>query len=172
MKFNVSEILFQKTGFVSPLIIDEHTKIHGNDISLVGKGQFLRTDKGIWVSASVETEIKMDCSRCLAPFPFHVNFNIEEEVIPVDGPSNQSFVGEQQYSGISLIDSNNILDISDMVIQYIDVSVPINGNCNVQCKGLCAQCGINLNLNKCQCDAGPVDEGWNILSATRIIERK
>jgi len=172
MKFNVSDILFQKTGFVSALIIDENTKIHGNDISLVGKGQFLRTDKGIWVSADVETEIKMECGRCLAPFPFHVSFNIEEEVISGDGPSNQRFVDEEKYSGISLINSNNILDVSDMVIQYIDVSVPINGNCDVQCKGLCMQCGINLNLNKCQCDAGPIDEGWNLLSSTRIIERK
>ena len=171
MKFNVSEILFQKVGFVSTVIIDEHTKICCKDVFLFGKGQFLRTDKGIWFSADISTEIEMECGRCLNAFPFHVNFDIEEEVIPVDGPSNQRFV-EGQNSGISLIDSNNILDISDMVGQYIDISVPINGNCDVQCKGLCMQCGINLNLNKCQCDAGPIDEGWNLLSSTRIIERK
>ena len=44
MKFNVSDILFQKAGFVSPLNIDDHIQIDGKDMFLFGKGQFLRTD--------------------------------------------------------------------------------------------------------------------------------
>jgi len=172
MKFNVSEILFQKTGFVSPLNIDGHTKIDGKDAFLAGKGQFLRTDKGIWVSAFIETKIEMECVRCLNQFPFGIDFNIEEEVFPVGELANQRAVAREQYVGISLIDTNNTLDISDMVVQYIDINMPINGNCDVQCKGLCVQCGINLNSNICKCDLGSMDDGWNILSATRIIERK
>ena len=172
MKFNVAEILFQRIGFVSSLNINDQAKISGKDVSLVGKGQFLRTDKGIWVSVLIETKIEMECVRCLNKFLFDVDFNIEEEVLPVGGLTNQRAVDTDQYAGSSLIDANNILDISGMVVQYIDINMPINGNCDVQCKGLCVECGINLNSNVCKCDTGSTDDGWNILSSTRIIERK
>ena len=172
MKFNVAEILFQRIGFVSSLNINDQSKISGKDVSLVGKGQFLRTDKGIWVSALIETKIEMECVRCLDKFLFDVDFNIEEEVFPADGVTNQRAVDTDQYAEINLIDANNILDISDMVVQYIDINMPINGNCDVQCKGLCVECGTNLNSNMCKCDTGSMDGGWNILSSTRIIERK
>ena len=79
---------------------------------------------------------------------------------------------EGEHLGISLIDANNMLDISNMVVQYIDINMPITGNCDVQCKGLCARCGINLNTNTCKCETDSIDGGWNILSSTRIIERK
>jgi uncharacterized protein len=172
MKFNVSEILLQKIGFVSSLNINDQAEIDGQEVSLVGKGKLLRTDKGIWVSVFIETKIDMECVRCLNKFPFDVDFNIEEEVFPVDEATNQRAVETDRYAGISLIDANNILDISDMVVQYIDINMPINGNCDVQCKGLCVECGINLNSNMCKCETGSMDDGWNILSSTRIIERK
>ena len=61
MKFNVAEILFQKAGFVRSLNIDDHIQIDGKDMFLLGKGQFLRTDKGVWVSVRMETSIEMQC---------------------------------------------------------------------------------------------------------------
>ena len=172
MKFNVSDILFQKAGFISPLNIDDHIQIDGKDMFLFGKGQFLRTDKGIWVSVRIETSIEMQCGRCLNQFLFGISFDIEEEVFPNDGLSNMPSLDEGEHLGISLIDANNMLDISNMVVQYIDINMPITGNCDIQCKGLCARCGINLNANTCKCETDSIDGGWNILSSTRIIERK
>tara|TARA_Y100001960_G_scaffold332845_1_gene435136 strand:+ start:1305 stop:1832 length:528 start_codon:yes stop_codon:yes gene_type:complete len=172
MKFNVSEILFQKAGFVSSLNIEDYIRVGDKDLFVVGRGEFLRTDKGIWVNARIDTEIEIECGRCLNKFPFGINFDVEEEVFPSSGFTSESVLEKEEQVGISLIDANNMLDISNMVVQYIDISMPITVKCDVQCKGLCVRCGINLNSNSCKCQTDSINDGWNILSTTRIIERK
>lgn len=174
MRINVSEILLEKSGFARPLIIEGNVGVHEKDIYLTGNGQLLRTDKGIWISAKIQTEIEIDCGRCLNSFSRQINVDVEEEVLPADSLNNRisHFEHKEEYLETSLIDSNNILDMSDMVIQYIDINMPMNRNCDVQCKGLCTECGTNLNFNKCNCERNSINNEWNFLSSTRIIDSK
>ncbi len=174
MKINVSEILSEKSGFVSPLVIEENISVYEKDIYLAGNGQVLRTDKGVWVSAKIQTEVEIVCSRCLKSFSYRIILDLEEEVVHAErlDKRQSNFEGGEEYLDVVLIDSNNILDMSNIVMQYIDINMPINTNCDVQCKGLCVECGINLNINKCICGGNSTDNGWNILATTRIIDSK
>ena len=174
MKINVSEILSEKSGFVSPLVIEGNIGVHEKDIYLTGNGQLLRTDKGVWVSVKIQTEVEIVCGRCLKPFSYRVMLNLEEEVLHAERLAKRHSIFEdgEEYLDVATIDSNNKLDMSNIVMQYIDVNMPINTNCDVQCKGLCVECGINLNISKCICGGNPTDNGWNILATTRIIDSK
>ena len=37
------------------------------------------------------------------------------------------------------------------------LTLPIKRLCKEDCKGLCQQCGNNLNLSTCQCDNDDID---------------
>lgn len=43
------------------------------------------------------------------------------------------------------------IDISKQVRDIIHLEVNMNMVCSANCKGVCLQCGSNLNLNKCSC---------------------
>ena len=52
---------------------------------------------------------------------------------------------------------NDRLDLDEIVENNIISMLPIKRLCNEDCKGLCHQCGINLNHNTCKCEIEDVD---------------
>ena len=48
--------------------------------------------------------------------------------------------------------SDNTIDLTQSVYDQILLSRPIVRLCTKECKGLCAQCGKNLNKETCDCE--------------------
>ena len=46
---------------------------------------------------------------------------------------------------------NDTVDLSIIVDDIIAMNVPVSFLCSVDCKGLCAGCGTNLNDGECKC---------------------
>jgi uncharacterized protein len=63
--------------------------------------------------------------------------------------------------------TENTLDITEDVRQTILLSVPLKLLCNERCKGLCPNCGRNLNEGSCSCKEDDVDERWEQLRQLR-----
>jgi uncharacterized protein len=83
----------------------------------------------------------------------------ETEVVDVD----ESF---SYYDG----DTIDLLpEIKDMVI----VSLPIKPLCRDDCKGLCTQCGADLNSGPCQCGGASAPSPFDTLKElkTKLEER-
>jgi uncharacterized protein len=57
-----------------------------------------------------------------------------------------------------------MLDLSDVIRQYLLTDQPIKPLCEDGCLGLCPECGVNLNEEECKCNAAPVDPRWNALT--------
>lgn len=49
------------------------------------------------------------------------------------------------------------LELDDVVITDILLSLPQKFLCRQDCKGLCPQCGSNLNLGDCACEKRQID---------------
>jgi uncharacterized protein len=81
-----------------------------------------------------------------------MGLTIEEEYFPlvnlVTGERNEleEIDGDNFYIG-----EDNVLDLSDAVRQYASLHSSISSKCMEYCKGLCIDCGINLNKEKCNC---------------------
>ena len=43
------------------------------------------------------------------------------------------------------------LDLDSRIIEQLEVEFPIRFLCKEDCKGLCSQCGADLNINECSC---------------------
>jgi uncharacterized protein len=108
----------------------------------------IRYDAKVFMDANVLTSIKLECRRCLTEYVSSIRVKIEMEYSPMpNGREDDPFrdeIGIGYYSG-------DYLDISDDVRQYITLEIPIWPLCSEGCKGLCSQCGQNLNDAPCNC---------------------
>ena len=56
--------------------------------------------------------------------------------------------------------SDNILDLSEIIRQYTIAGLPMKPLCELDCIGLCQFCGKNLNKVDCTCNEGNIDSRW------------
>ena len=112
-----------------------------------------KTDVGIWVSAHLKANNIAECGSCLEEYKESIPLEIEEEYFPLfnllTGERNEI---EGIYEENFYILEDNVLDLSDAVSQYLSLQSPINRKCVENCRGLCMYCGINLNIEQCDCD--------------------
>jgi uncharacterized protein len=102
----------------------------------------------IELDVHVNTELEMLCSRCLSSFSYPIDVQMEEKF------TNNVDQGENE--DIILLEGD-VFDVAEVIINNIISTLPIKRLCNKDCKGLCQNCGTNLNVNKCNCSIGDVD---------------
>jgi len=143
-----------------------------NDIAAIADGnspvqgeiRLMRTDRGIMVKGTLDTEIELTCSRCLCPFDCPLRLNIEEEYVPTTDIVTGASLSLPDESGCFTINEQNILDLTEAIHQYAQLAIPIKSLCRENCAGLCPSCGQNLNQAPCNCPPEPADPRWSELT--------
>ena len=169
MYFNVSRLMREHSGSSRTFEVDECLppidELDDRESQrVVGAVKLLRTDKGVWVSAVLDSEVPCTCSRCLNEYSQHIRISIEEEVFPsvdpINGVKKTGLVyPEESFS----IDQDNVLDLTEAVRQYSALSLPMKPVCSVDCKGICLDCGASLNESPCRCGSTPRNNRWGLL---------
>jgi uncharacterized protein len=72
------------------------------------------------------------CDRCLKPFEIR--------------PSRTDYL-----FGKELDPSDETIDLTEGILEDILLGLPMKMLCSETCKGICPQCGTDLNLGKCTC---------------------
>ena len=164
--FNVSQLLKETSGSRRNFGVDEKLALTDDKRlrRVLGTVNLLRTDKGIWASASLDSEVLCGCSRCLNQYEQPISMTIEEEFFPlVDGDTGARLEIAGNGKEVSFVDRDNILDLAEVVRQYAALDVPMKPVCSKDCAGICASCGANLNEIECDCDKRPIDSRWGVL---------
>lgn len=103
------------------------------------------------VTGRVVTTLRLDCSRCLEPFDIPVNSAFDALVLPEAANAGE---GEQQVAdedlGVSFY-KDETLDLSELIREQFYLVLPMKPLCQADCRGLCSQCGTNLNADACDC---------------------
>ncbi|MCH7594518.1 MAG: DUF177 domain-containing protein [Chloroflexi bacterium] len=125
----------------------------------------MRTDLGIWISASLDADVSCECVRCLALHRQSVHMAVEEEFLPRPESGARAEGSEDPYGEENFdIDRDNVLDLTEVVHQYFALNVPMNPVCRADCEGICLSCGTDLNQSTCECGAVPAGSRWNPLA--------
>jgi len=103
------------------------------------------------VEGGLELDLTMPCSRCLKPVPVHVAVPFREHFIVGGEPQTE----EEADSFIP--SANNEIDLTPYVEEAVQLELPLVPLCAEDCKGLCPECGKDLNEGECGCDRTPVD---------------
>lgn len=101
----------------------------------------------LYLDGVIEGCIQLSCARCLENFGY--NFQIELHEKLTNNPDNKD--------DELIFINNNELDLTEIVENNIIMSLPIQRLCKEDCKGLCANCGANLNFNSCNCKNLEID---------------
>lgn len=97
------------------------------------------------VKLHVETEsdYHTQCDRCCLPVCEHLN-------VPFDNVLTNVMTGEGENGDIIDVRDNE-LDVDKLVQANIILNIPMKHLCRENCKGLCPNCGKNLNDGECEC---------------------
>jgi uncharacterized protein len=60
-----------------------------------------------------------------------------------------------------------IVDLEPLLREQFVLAIPFAPLCREDCKGLCAQCGINKNTESCKCEA-PIDPRLAALKGLKL----
>ncbi len=121
--------------------LDKHVKLKGN---------FYKVDKTVLFNGKLLFTYLEACARCLKEFDNKVTSDFNAILVEVFNP---------EYSGeeIELLVRDNVVDLSDQIKQAIYLNMPMKALCGDDCKGLCSNCGVNLNTDKCECNDFVID---------------
>jgi uncharacterized protein len=160
MRINVAQLLKEPIGSTRKYQTEESPDL--SEVNAIkGKVALIRTHRGLIVRGEMIATVVSMCSRCLKPITYQVSYDFEEEAFPtIDVFTGLPLPTEPE----SLtIDNSHTLDLTDMLIQYALLTMPIKPLCRPDCAGICPQCGTDLNYSTCPCSARPVDERWRKL---------
>ena len=137
-------------------IIDFLQEAGGTDFSISDDVKILvdvfRTGDGYEMRGVITTTLAIGCVRCLDNYtiPFKTEFHYS--LCPWDelGSSHDMEVHKDDLDVLSY--KGNVIDLIPLIGEQIIVNVPANPLCQESCKGICQQCGANLNHASCQCD--------------------
>ena len=167
MIFNVSGLIQEGIGATREYDVNGSTEAEdGTQERITGGVELLRTKAGVLVRSRLRLVEPETCSRCLKPLDGTVPIEFEEEFIATFDAGGQPVIGPRDEDAF-LIDSQHTLDLREAVRQYREASREMAPLCRPDCKGLCSNCGADLNVGDHDCESEPVDNRWAALGALK-----
>lgn len=129
------------------------------------KGNVKLAGHEVFVSGHVETRAQLECDRCLqlVELPVSADFALEY-ITGSDYESSSAAALSEEEMAVSVFDGQSI-DVDEIVKEQILLAVPARTLCREDCKGICPECGTDLNAGRCNCDADEVDPRWAALKS-------
>ena len=108
-------------------------------------GTYMLADDTVLVRGTARASIQSPCARCLAPAFTEVSAEVDEAFRRDTGEEPQDADDDQYtYSG-------HVLELDEAVRTALLLELPSRILCKEDCRGLCDQCGADLNINECSC---------------------
>ena len=108
--------------------------------------------------ARIVGKVSMECARCLATFPTELSGRTS--FIVTAEPTRASGKESEDAEEYVLINADQVADLTEVVRQELLLSLPMKPLCSEECKGLCPRCGVNLNIETCDCRVKGMDSRW------------
>lgn len=164
MKFNVAQLLKAPIGARREYELAEEIRDLDSEIEaiepLTGKLKLTRTASGILATGKLHTAVAIECRRCMRSFTSPVDLDLEEEFVPTIDVLTGAHLLTDAMEEALLIDEHHMLDLSEVVRQYILLQREQYPLCDEACAGLCPVCGKNLNEGPCGCEDVSEDPRW------------
>ena len=107
---------------------------------------------GYVLEGRVSGALHVMCGRCLEPLVHVLKPEFRLEVTFASPPSDEDRDVELlENDFIAATGDEGEVDLQELVMEQILLSLPITFLCGEDCQGLCAECGMNLNRKKCDC---------------------
>ena len=123
--------------------------------------------RAVEMHAAADLDLSCPCDRCLSDVALHLPVAYAEEwSLAAAGPpeSDDADVVRRRVSG-------DAVEIDDGFWQNVVLELPAKVLCAEACRGLCPQCGADLNATACACRPAVADPRMEGLAAWRPVQR-
>ncbi|NMB10841.1 MAG: DUF177 domain-containing protein [Firmicutes bacterium] len=169
MEVNIGEIKDKKGGEIQFHLVEDwsHMRCDGQSLHCISPvifdGKITCTGELFLVRGNVSTTIEANCSRCLRPIELEIKAQLDERFQKASHAREQEPIRDEQTDeedwGREDIQEFRGLTIhlDDVVLENLLVCLPIKPLCEEDCRGLCSQCGQDLNDGECDCITDDID---------------
>lgn len=129
-----------------------------------GPGQLV---PDIRVRAEYKGRFQVECARCIAPVeqPLGGDFDLLYRPVGADGEASEHSITTSE-TEIGYYQNGGLV-LEDVLREQVLLSLPPRTLCREDCKGLCPQCGQDLNSGDCNCEDTASDPRWTALADLR-----
>ena len=106
------------------------------------------------LAGTARTELELPCSRCLEPFRMPVDSSFDLRFLPATEMAADEEREVQEADLETSYYRDDQIDLNELLREQFYLALPMKPLCAEGCKGLCAQCGTNLNTGSCACAVG------------------
>ncbi|PCI27107.1 MAG: hypothetical protein COB67_09315 [SAR324 cluster bacterium] len=161
----------EKSQFEFTLGVEQFTKLekHFASSDMKCDAQFQHNMEDILLRGHFQVTLETTCDFCLAPATLAMNEEFELKLIteqalsepqgdleiPLHGMDTENFDGQE-------------IDLGKIFEDQLILELPLSIKCKDNCKGLCAACGVNLNLDECKCKSDPKDHPFAVLGQLKL----
>lgn len=116
---------------------------------LKGKVFVQRADEGVIIRGSLKGVVVVPCARCTEDATVDIDTSFDEyEEIPAEGGHSKD---EEHEGYVTWRNHAPMLNLAEIGWEQFMLAQPVTPLCMESCKGLCPDCGINLNMGECRC---------------------
>ncbi|TDO87838.1 uncharacterized protein DFR79_11353 [Halanaerobium saccharolyticum] len=101
--------------------------------------EIFNTSDSFVVEGKLKANLILSCSRCLQKYSSPIELDISEDV------SKSEMEDEEE------------LYLDEIIVDNIILSLPMKPLCSDDCKGICPECGQDLNEGECDCEVEALD---------------
>ncbi len=134
---------------------------------------FRKVSGSVLLQGRFTAHVAAPCKRCLQdvvmelPVSFTLNL-VPEALVRGEGLGDEEETVDDRNQGESAgsfeledadqeVFDGKTIDLDPIVREQVLLALPMNAVCREDCKGLCAQCGQNLNEKQCGCETKVID---------------
>lgn len=126
--------------FISPITVKGSISSHASSVELV---------------ADINYDFSMPCNRCMEEFSSHKTLTVKHLLV-----KKLCDAYDDRY-----VEVEDELDLEELIYSDIILDLPIKYICKDDCRGICPQCGANLNIDNCNCNKSEIDPRLEALKA-------
>lgn len=120
--------------------------------SLEALSLFVLKDKDeVCVRGHLRSRVPQTCSRCLQPFAFTVNAEVDTRFRPRPRVRDEEVELTADDLEVDFY-ADDLLDLNRLVRTETELGLPMKPLCRGDCRGLCPVCGGNRNMTPCTCE--------------------
>lgn len=142
-RLNVGFIVHEEVGYSHKFPLEFRKAILGDDLTLErfeGTVTIDRTQQGLVVQGEFSGNTTLECVRCLKEFEYSLKWTMLELY---------AFTKKDMSESGLLMPESSQIDLAPLLREYALLEVPIKALCKPDCKGLCPECGQDLNVRDC-----------------------
>ncbi|NLK20974.1 MAG: DUF177 domain-containing protein [Epulopiscium sp.] len=117
-------------------------------------GTMIKDGDILFLDGNLEVLFKLYCDRCMTQVKTPLSIRVTERF-----KKELPFDDEEEIHGFN----GSEIDLTPILTGVILLNMPMKVVCNEECKGLCPECGQNLNEHTCDCKEEFLDSRFSAL---------